>query len=218
MKKSIILLIAFCLLLFASSCKNNIDLEMYLSEKRTSVYFVKSEDYSLTVYGEEREDPFISDGYVGSVKKFLTVRLEDYQKALDDASVTINFDGISLTGKFEYSPLNGKFCTEIETESLPTLSEITAVIKNGGEEKSFTLSGYSSDGIDYKTALSSVSKMAKSEIENMLNTTSSLEVRLRIILEEDRTYYYVSLIDKSGKTLAYLVDGINGEILASKTI
>ena len=218
MKKTIILLVAFCLLLFVSSCKNDIDLEMYLSEKRTAVYFVKGEDYSLTVYGEEREDPFISDGYVGTIKKFLTVRLEDYQKALDDASVTISFDGISLTGKFEYSPLNGKFCAEIETESLPTLSEITAVIKNGGEERTFNLSGYSSDGIDYKTALSSVSKTAKTEIENMLSQTSSLEVRLRIILEEDRVYYYVSLIDKTGKTLAYLVDGSNGEILASKTI
>lgn len=218
MKKSIILLVAFCLLLFVSSCKNDIDLEMYLSEKRTSVYFVKSEDYSLTVYGEEREDPFISDGYVGTSKKFITVRLEDYQKSLDDASVTITFDGVSLTGKFEYSPLNGKFCTELETESLPTSTEITAVIKNGGEENTLTLKGCPLGGIDYKTALSSVSKSAKTEIENMLNQTSSLEVRLRIILEEDRLYYYVSLIDKTGKTLAYLVDGASGEILASKTI
>ncbi len=209
MKKSIILLVAFCLLLFVSSCKNDIDLEMYLSEKRTSVYFVKSDDYSLTVYGEEREDPFISDGYVGTSKKFITVRLEDYQKSLDDASVTITFDGVSLTGKFEYSPLNGKFCTELETENLPTSTEITAVIKNGGEEKTFTLQGYCLSGIDYKTALSSVSKSAKTEIENMLNQTSSLEVRLRIILEKDRSYYYVSLIDKTGKTLAYLVDGSN---------
>ena len=218
MKKTIILLVAFCLLFFVSSCKNEVDLEMYLSEKRTQAYFVKSEDYSLTVYGEEREDPFISDGYVGSVKKYITVRLEDYQKSLDDASVTISFDGISLTGKFEYGPLNGKFCTELETEKLPSSSEITATVKNGGEEKTLTLSGCLATEIDYKTALSSVSKTAKTEIENMLNTTSSLEVRLRIILEEDRIYYYVSLIDKTGKTLAYLVDGSNGEILASKTI
>ena len=218
MKKTIILLVAFCLLLFVSSCKNDIDLEMYLSEKRTAVYFVKGEDYSLTVYGEEREDPFISDGYVGSAKKFITVRLEDYQKSLDDASVTITFDGVSLTGKFEYSPLNGKFCTELETDSLPTSTQITATVKNGGEEKTFTLQGYALEGVDYKTALSSVSKTAKTEIENMLSQTSSLEVRLRIILEEDRIYYYVSLIDKTGKTLAYLVDGANGQILASKTI
>ncbi len=218
MKKLIILIIAFCLTLFVSSCKNEVDLEMYLSEKRTSVYSIKSEEYSLTVYGEEREDPFLSDGYVGTIKKFITVRLEDYQKSLDDASVTLSFDGITLSGKFEYSPLNGKFTTELETETLPTSNEITAVIKNGGEEKTFTLQGCLLEGVDYKTALSSVSKSASSEIDKMLSNGSSLEVRLRIILEEDRTYYYVSLINKSGKTLAYLVDGQSGEILASKTI
>lgn len=218
MKKSIILIIAFCITFFVSSCKNEINLEMYLSQKRTSVYSVTSEEYSLTVYGEEREDPFLSDGYVGTVKKFITVRLEDYQKSLDDASVTLNFDGISLSGKFEYSPLNGKFTTELETESLPTSNEITAVIKNGAEEKTFTLQGCSSEGVDYKTALNSVSKSASSEIDKMLSNGSSLEVRLRVILDKERTYYYVSLIDKNGKTLAYLVDGQSGEILASKTI
>ncbi len=218
MKKLIVIMLAFCITLFVSSCKNELNLEMYLSQNRAVAYLSTTDDYVLTVYGEEREDPFISDGFVGTQKKFITVRLEDYKKSLDDAQVSLSFNGITLEGRFEYSPLNGKFVTEIETEKLPTDNQITAVIKNGGEETTLTLSGFSAQSsIDYKGALSSVTKSANKEINKMLDGNGSIEVRLRKIVQDERLYYYVSVIDKSGKTLAYLVDGESGDILASKS-
>lgn len=218
MKKLIAIFVMFLLTLFASSCKNQLNLEMYLSQNRSVAYVNQSSDYLLTVYGEEREDSFLSDGFVGSQKKFITVRLEDYKKSLDEASVTLSFGGTTVEGKFEYSPLNGKFVTEIETDKLPTDKEITAVIKNAGEETTLTLSGFTLDGaIDYKEALSSVSKTAVKEINKMLEGGGSIEVRLRKIVQSNRLYYYVSIIDKAGKTLAYLVDGENGKVIASKT-
>ena len=205
-------------MVFASSCKNELSLEMYLSQNRSVAYVSVSENYTLTVYGEEREDPFISDGFVGTQKKFITVRLEDYKQSLDDARVSLSFNGITLEGKFEYSPLNGKFTTEIQTESLPTDNQIVAVIKNAGEETTLTLSSFTAENsIDYKSALNSVTKTAGKEINKMLEGNGSIEVRLRKIAQSNRLYYYVSVIDKSGNTLAYLVDGESGNVLASKS-
>ena len=219
MKKIVATLIIITSLLFVSSCKNEIDLSMYLSQNRTSVYTALSENYTVTLYGEEREDPFLSDGFVGTIKKFVTVRIEDCKKSLDDASVTLSYDGLTLKGNFEYSPLNGKYITEFEVESLPSQNEISLVIKNDGEECNLTLSGYNLSNSNYKSALQTVS-VASSDYFNKLKSNGSylMEVRLRTIYQEDRIYYYVSIIDKQGKTLAYLVDGESFEILASKTI
>lgn len=219
MKKLVATVLIICALLFVSSCKNEMDLSMYLSQKRTSVYTASDEEYTLTLYGEEREDPFISDGFVGSMKKFITVRIEDCKRSLDDASVTVSYGDVSLSGKFEYSPLNGKYLIELETKVLPVSKEVTAVIKNAGEEKTYTLIGYDSSKIDYKSALSSVSKTSADNLTKLKNGNNlSIEVRLRTIYQEERVFFYVSIIDKSGKTLAYLVDGESCEILASKTI
>ena len=219
MKKIIVSVFILCALIVVSSCKNEIDLSIYLSQKRTAVYTVSDEDYTLILYGEEREDPFISDGYVGSMKKFVTVRVEDCKRSLDDASVSITYGDVTLTGKFEYSPLNGKYIIEMETSKLPTAKEITAVIKNAGEEKTVTLLGYDSSKIDCNKALISVSKNAEDYLNKLKNGNNlSIEVRLRTIFQEERIYFYVSIIDKSGKTVAYLVDGQSFEILASKTI
>ena len=219
MKKIVATLIIITSLLFVSSCKNEIDLSMYLSQNRTSVYTATNENYSVTLYGEEREDPFLSDGFVGTIKKFVTVRIEECKKSLDDASVTLSYDGVTLKGNFEYSPLNGKYITEFEVESLPSKNEISLVIKNDGEEFNLTLSGYNLSGANYKSALQTVSKTASDYLGKLKSNGSYLmEVRLRTIYQEDRIYYYVSIIDKQGKTLAYLVDGESFEILASKTI
>ena len=202
-----------------SSCKNQLNLSLYISQNRQIAYTAACENYQVTLYGEERETPFISDGYVGSMKKVLTVRIEDYKTALDDASITLTYGDYTAVGKFEFSPLNGKFTTEIEVEKLPTDSEIYAVINSGGEEEKITLKTFLIDGeIGYNEALSSVSKTAAKEINNMLEEGGSIEVRLRKIIEKERLYYYVSIIDKTGKTLAYLVDGSNASILATKNL
>ncbi len=219
MKKLTVFILTFCLIFFVSSCKEELNLEMYLSQLRTTAYHCFNENYSLTVYAEEREDPFISDGYVGTTKKIITVKLDDYKKSLDNASVTLSYGGEVYTGKFDYSPLSGKFSTEIEVKELPTENVISIEVKNQGEQTSLSLERFLPENIiDYKSALSSVSKKASDIIDKMLEGGSGIEVRLRLIAEGERGYYYVSITDKNSKTIAYLVDGASGEILASKTL
>ena len=132
--------------------------------------------------------------------------------------VTVNYDENSVSKKLDYNPINGKFTAEILVENLPNSDEISVSVVNMGEEKTLTLTRLKCEKIDYKTALNSVSKTAKNEIENMLKNGATIEVRLRLLPEGDRYYYYVSITDNNKKTLAFLVDGETAKILATKTL
>ncbi len=212
-----VLFLSLSLFLFPS-CKNAINLEMYLSEIRSSCYQCVLEDYSVTVYAEEKESPYLADGFVAEMKKYVTVKIEGYRSALSDASVTVKYGDNSYHGKFEYSPLNGKFITEMEVESLPTVNEIEVTVKNNGEEKTFKAVKVTKQGaLSYKSALDKVAFAKGKQIEKMLKGDgSSIEARVRILTEGDSVYYFVSITDVSGKTYAYLVDGQTGEIVAEK--
>jgi hypothetical protein len=153
------------------------------------------------------------------MKKYVTVRVEDYRLALNDATVIVIFGNTECFGKFNYSPLDGKFITEIETNKLPIANEITIKLKSNGEEEVFTLEKLSVSGaINYQTALDKVSCYKEKEIKKMLSSKgATIETRVRILNEDKSVYYFVSVTDQKGETIAFLVDGANGEILAEKT-
>lgn len=218
MKRFLLTFLVVAVSVLLVSCKNAVNLEMYLSEIRSVVYTYSGDNYSLSVYGEEKESPYISDGFVGQLKTYVTVKIENYKTPLDNASVTVNFNEKSVSGKFDYSPLSGKFIAEIETDGLPTDSEIGLIIASGGNEETFTLSKFSKEGqIDYKTALNSVSYEKNDEIKKMLNGNGdSIEVRVRVLTEGESVYYYVAVIGKDEKSLTCLVDGASGKILAER--
>ena len=218
MKRLSVIFVLSLSLLLLPSCKNAINLEMYLSEIRSSAYECVSDDFSVTVYAEEKESPYLSDGFVAQMKKYVTVKIEDYKSSLSDASVTVKYGDVECFGKFEYSPLNGKFLTEIEVEKLPAVDELELTVVNAGEEKILTAKKVSKEGsISYKTALDKVAFAKSKEIEKMLSGDgSSIETRVRLITEGDSVYYFVSVTDSSGKIHAYLVDGQTGEIVAEK--
>lgn len=218
MKRFLVSLLVILSSLFCISCKDAINLEMYLSEIRSVVYSYSGENYSLTVYGEQKEDPYLSDGYVGQMKTMITVKIENYKTSLDDASIIICYGDEKVGGNFDYSPLNGKFIAEIEVDKLPSENQIEVTVTCSGNEESFTLEKFSKEGqIDYKTALNNVSYEKNEQIKKLLSGNGdSIEVRVRVLTEGESVYYYVAIIGKEGKSYSYLVDGASGKILAER--
>ena len=72
-KKLIFFVVVIATLVISSSCKNSIDLSVYISELRLGIYECTSEEFNVSVLVEEREYPFIAEGFVGTIKKVLTV-------------------------------------------------------------------------------------------------------------------------------------------------
>ncbi len=218
MKRFLLTVLVIFTLPFCISCKDAINLEMYLSEIRSAVYTHVGDNYTLTLYAEQKETPYISDGYVGEMKSIITVKIEKYKTALDDARVTVSYGDEKVSGNFDYNALRGKFTAEMEVDRLPSENEIELTVSIGGSEESFTLEKFSKDGqIDYTTALNSVSYEKNDCIKELLSGNGdTIEVRVRILTEGESVYYYVAIIGKDGKSFTYLVDGASGKILAER--
>lgn len=201
-----------------SSCKNSIDLTVYVSELRSGIYEGTADGYTVSVSVEEREDPFILDGFVGAIKKVLTVKLEAVNNSIDDASITLNYDGYSASGSFVYSPLNGKYVAEIFVDKLPNSPLINGSLKSGDKSCSLELkSKVLSGNLSYNEILEKIKEQQGKRVDELFNNNSvCTEIHIRIICEKTKNYYYVGFTEKSGKTYAYLVDAKTGEILAEK--
>ena len=218
-KNLIFFAVIIAVTIISSSCKNSVDLTVYVSELRSGIYECESDEFTLTVLVEEREDPFIADGFVGTIKKVLTVKLEPKNHSLDNAIVSLSFDGYNVEGDFIYSPISGKYVAEIFTQKLPETPTISATIKSG--ENSYSLEVKTkvvSGNLSYTEILEKVREKDGKRVDELFNTTNvCTEIHIRLISEKNKNYYYVGFTNKSGKIYAYLVDAKTGEILAEKS-
>ena len=212
------LIFVICLTITSISCKNNVDVSMYVSEYRSNIYEGENNGCKLTVYTERREDPYLLDGFVGNNKNFLTVKLESFSENADGVSVVISYDENSYNADFNFNPINGKFVAEILVDELPKSPTISAIVKESESENTITLNTKRfNDTKDYKEALNSVCNYDKEVVEKLFSSISVVaEVHIRLISDNEKNYYYVGFCDKEGKIYAYLVDGKDLKVIAKK--
>ncbi len=216
MKKIALVLLCLALLVFAPACKGEINLEPFVSEKRLNAYVYECEDFTITLYDSEMESPYISDGYVCKIQKSLLIRLENFKRSPDNASVKVNYNGEELSGDFTYNPINSKYTAEIPVKAHFVKEELPITFINGGEEVKVLAKRQTQGSASANKILSAVSKHARSFIESALEGGGGLEVRLRVIPDTETNYYYVGLIDSKGNAKDYLVDGKTLKIVAER--
>ena len=218
-KKLIGLIVVVAVVICSVSCKENVDLKLYVSQLRLGVYQGAFEDYKITAFAEDRETPFLLDGFVGTKEYIMTVKVEKQKGSCDGVFIKLDYDDVSVESKLEYNPLNGKFISEIKVSKLPTSSSILATIKCEELECSCELTTQKNAGtISYENALNSLKNSEPSLIKNLFETTNiCTEIHIRLIAEGDKNYYYIGLVDKDGKIKAFLIDGLSGEVLAKRT-
>ena len=219
LKKLIFFVVIIATLVMSSSCKNTIDLTIYISELRLGIYECSGEEFNVSVLVEEREDPFVADGFVGTIKKVLTVKLEPVNRSFDDAKISLTFEDYSVSGDFVYSPISGKYVAEIFVDKLPTTASLNGSLKSGDETFNLELkTKVVSGNLGYIEVLKMVGEKEGKIVNELFNNTSvATEINVRLISEKNKNYYYVGFTSKGGKIYAYLVDAKTGEILAKKT-
>ena len=187
---SIVLTIAFA----SVSCKDNLDLSLYYSQVRSGIYKGEVGEYSITVYSEEREEPFIIDGFVGEMKKVLTVKLNSNKNSVDGASIILSYDNYECEGEFSYNPINGKYVAEIFVDKLPKCAVLSAVFKCEGESNELQLqTQVNNETISCDKAIESVKKHDGDKIKSKFSTTNvSTEIHIRILSDGNKNYYFAS--------------------------
>ena len=215
MKKIAVLLLCVSISFLSFSCVQGVNLEMYVSQLRLNAYVYSSSNYTLTVFEEETETPYLLDGYVGKIEKVLIVRLENFKTSPDGASVKLNYNGKELSGDFIYNPVTSKYSTTIAVDGHLQKNELKVTLISGGDETELTLARVTEGSVDVKKVLSAVSKHASSHVQNALDA-GGIEVHVRVIPSGNENYYYVCIVDTSGNQKAFLVDGKTAKILAEK--
>ncbi len=218
MKKFICALIAILCLGIFCSCQKPYDFSKHVSQLRLNVYEGESDNFKVTVSSEQRENPFIADGYVGQMQNVLIIKVEFKTSSPNDATAVINYEGQSLNATLSYNPVSGKSSAMIGVENLPKVANISVDVTSGEICEKLSLSSVIFDKtIDYLTAISAVQSSDKETVNRLFFDGEVLaEIHVRLISSNNKIYYYIGFVESDGKTSAYLVDGESATVLAKK--
>ena len=213
--ESLLLLLSLLLATVLTGCKKEFDYTPYISELRSNVLLAKTEHFSLRMYAVYKENPYLPDG----VPREGNTRVEIYLTAPDgkeNYAVYFTVDGQDYGGEMSYDSVKAEYffsCT-LDVSKVETLP---CRIEYG--DKTLTLNARS---IRQEYTLSDkeiLKKLQLTEPELFSSLTDKYgfagEIHIRLIYEEN-PYYYVGVIDRTGKVNAFLLNAQTGKVLAKR--
>lgn len=209
------LLLLLCLSLCLISCKKDTNYFDYVSELRSNVFLASNEEFSLRVYSIKKESPYSADG----VPREINVRTEVWLVAPSgdqECNLTFTVDGNPYGGEMAYDNVKAEYYLACNLDT-STFSTIECNIAYGETEYTLTAkSVLSQDTLSPETVLKNLTS-AETELFTSMTDKYGFagEIYLRLIYE-DSPYYYVGVIDRNGKTNAFLINATSGKILAKR--
>lgn len=185
-----------------------------VTELRQNVYEGASENYKLkAAYGYD-------ETLAGDRAYRLTFLLCDKTSSAETYTLTFNSGELNFTEDFKFSPVTGTLKTCVAIENF-TASAFCVTVSTGGTSESVTLKTLVlSRALDYKTALICLKKSQPELVAlyNGENGEFNGKVTARILVKNEKPYWYVGLKNENGALKALLVDGLTGEVLAVREV
>lgn len=204
-----------CLSACLFACRKDVRYFDYVSELRSNVFLATDENFSLRVYSLVKESPYSADG----VPRERNTRTEIWLTAPSgntECSLSFTVGDKTYGGEMSFDNVKAEFYLAFPLDS-SALSQIDCTLTYG--ETEYALSA--------KSVLEARTLSAETVLTNLVNAEAELfasmtdkygfagEIYLRLIYE-DSPYYYVGVIDRSGKTNAFLINATSGKILAKR--
>jgi hypothetical protein len=213
MKKIIFILflcLGFCVVF--SSCTKKVDYYSYISELRKEIYLYEEDDFTCKIYVSDRETPYLSDGIKGQINSIVEVFVY-----MNDTPKEVEIAFGNLQGEMNYLSVSKSFYLSFTSDEI-NADKVQINLNIDGKQKQIEALNVMYDGvIDAESALKCVCEYDAGLFEKLtVNNVFNGEIYLRL-LYDDGCFYYVGVIDKSGTTNAYLVDGETGRILAQRS-
>ena len=207
--------LCFCALLSLSACNEELDYFEYASEVRSNLLLAQTDEFYLRVFSVEKEQPYLADGIKRETSSRTEIRLNT-PTGDKECSVSFSVDGNGYGGDMSFDIVKAEYyysCT-LDTASLSTLActvtywEKTVVLEAQSVLTEHTLS-----------PREALQKLYDSQTGVFTALTDEYgfagEIQLRLIYEA-QAYYYIGVIDRNGRTTAYLMNGETGKILAKR--
>ncbi len=209
----VLFLACLCSTLFA--CKKEINYFGYVSELRSNVFLASNEEFSLRIYSVQKESPYSADG----VPREINVRTEIWLVAPSgdkECNLSFSLNDKLYGGEMSYDNVKAEYYLSCAVDTA-ALSAIECKLSYGEKECVLTANSVlSGDTISPETLLKNLT-IAESELFASMTDKYGFagEIYLRLIYE-DSPYYYVGVIDRKGKTNAFLINATSGKILAKR--
>lgn len=205
------LLIALPFALTLSACSKSTDYFDYVSEYRKSVYFYEDDSITLKIYSVDKETPNALDGYKGNVSNVTEVYFES-EKSLDEVEIELLGQG----GEMSYLAVTHSFYLSFSGTEANGASVPVKLICDGKEHTLEIPNVADESVIDGKAALKCVEDYDKAGFEALTEGRNfNAEISVRLLYDEG-CFYYVGVCNREKQIHAYLVDGVDGRIIAER--
>lgn len=224
MKKSRIIL-TFLLLVFAltsilGGCAKGLALSDYVSELRTNIYYGESDEYKIKAFYGFKEHNYANDGNVGEKVYILSFRLLDRETDGALYSIKLKHNDKDYSANFSLDAISGVLAAKIEIENFA--EEMFSVTLSCADKNiEISLASIIPKNIaDYKTALNKLLETHKSLIDSFTdeNGNFNAEIFMRIIVKDNKAFWYVGFASGNDKLKALLIDAETLEVLAIRDI
>ncbi len=217
--KAIRFVFAFVCLLCISAClfacQKQVEYFDYVSELRSNVFLATSDDFSLRIYSVVKESPYSADG----VPRERNTRTEIWLTAPSgdkECNVSFTVGGTPYGGEMSFDNVKAEYYLACPLDT-STLTKLDCTFTYGETEYKLT-----AESVRSETTLSPetvLKTLVNAEAELFTAMTDKYgfagEIYLRLIYE-DSPYYYVGVINRNGKTNAFLINATSGKILAKR--
>lgn len=215
-------LIAFTILFSSllTACQKEPYLYQFLSELRSNVYYGEMEDIKIKACYGFTEKARINDGAIGGKAHYFSFYLLDKETENVTYSLSVNIGGKNYTETFSLNPVTSRLTATIYTDEI-LLNEFTLILSFGSNKKEILLSSIlPKNTISAKDALYYLEEKQPDLISTYKNQDGEFnaEVVARILVKDEKPFWYVSFIRGRKDVKALLIDGINGEVLAVRSI
>jgi len=221
MKKFTVFLLPmlFCLFLF-SGCEQNKTLDQNVSELKCDVFMGESENYALKASYGFKEIQSSLDDQANNKIYALTFRLLNVQTDDVSYSVLVNYNGTDYKSEFKLNPVSHSVTANVEIENF-NLKEFNASIFCASKKETVKMQSILPEGtITYSEALNYLQQNQADLLNNYTDEDGNFagKIHTRVLVKDDKPYWYVGLISKDDNLKALLIDGFTGEVLAIREV
>ena len=205
---------------FFTACKKVNPLYERVSELRLALYEGQSENFTLSASYGFKETPYNNDSSVGKKVYLLTFKLLGKETDGVNFSLSFNFNSQPYSANFKLNPVTHNLTASVEIDDFNE-KKFSVTISGGGAPETVNLKSILPENtLDYKKALDHLYADQQPLINAYLdkNGNFNAEIYARVLVKNQKPYWYIGIASGNGNLKALLIDGFSGKTLAIREI
>lgn len=214
MKKSIFFLFLPIFFVFCLTGCHKTDFKAQLSDIRSDLFLAETEEFSVSLACISRETPFLADGVAAQMSNLIEITLTENSARSERYSVYL-LGNENLGGEMSFRSVRNDYFYSHGVDEFPT-GTISLRVQWGNESRDISATSVKNENtITVQNALDRAIEAERETIDrHSVKGVFAGEFHVRLI-RRDRNYYYVGIVTND-ETIALLLDGSTGDVLARR--